>query len=50
MDQTFVKRASINQAIVDEIGSVAKDWGLELLRFELKDIEAPENIQNSMIL
>ena len=44
MDQIFVKRESLNKAIIEEIGAVAEDWGIELIRFELKDIEPPENI------
>lgn len=27
-----------------------KDWGIEAMRYEIKDINPPENIQNSMIL
>ena len=50
MDQTFMKRESINIAIKEEIGEIAKEWGLELVRFELKDIDPPENIERAMIL
>ena len=50
MDQTFMKRASINEAIKREIDEVAQGWGLELIRFELKDINVPDNIERAMIL
>ena len=45
-----MKRASINEAIKKEIDEVAKEWGLELIRFELKDINVPDNIERAMIL
>ena len=45
-----MKRESINIAIKEEIGEIAKEWGLELVRFELKDIDPPENIERAMIL
>ena len=45
-----MKRASINEAIKKEIDDVAQGWGLELIRFELKDINVPDNIERAMIL
>ena len=50
MDQTFMKRASINEAIKKEIGEVVREWGCEIIRFELKDINPPANIEKAMIL
>lgn len=43
-------RDELNDKIVDAIGKETKDWGAKCIRYEIKDIEPPSNIQNSMIL
>ena len=50
LDRTFEERHTLNQNIIYSIDKETKDWGVRALRYEIKDIEAPSNIQKSMIL
>lgn len=50
MDETFFYRDEINTKVVEAIMPEAKEWGIELIRYEVKDIDPPMNIQKSMIL
>ena len=50
MDETFEYRDEINTKVVEAIEPEAQVWGIELLRYEVKDIDPPLNIQRSMIL
>ena len=50
LDQTLSHRDELNQAIIIAIKPVAEKWGINLLRYEIRDIEPPTNIQRSMIL
>ena len=50
MDETFVYRDEINSKVVEAIEPEAEVWGIQLLRYEVKDIDPPMNIQRSMIL
>ena len=44
MDETFVYRDEINTKVVQAIEPEADVWGIELLRYEVKDIDPPINI------
>mmetsp|Transcript_11197 Transcript_11197/g.11261 ORF Transcript_11197/g.11261 Transcript_11197/m.11261 type:complete len:106 (+) Transcript_11197:282-599(+) len=50
LDKTFEERETLNQNIIRAIDKETKDWGILALRYEIKDIEPPSNIQKSMIL
>jgi regulator of protease activity HflC (stomatin/prohibitin superfamily) len=50
LDNTFEERDHLNKRIVDQLKKDVEDWGITALRYEIKDIEAPNNIQKSMIL
>lgn len=50
LDKTFEERDKLNERIVSAIDKETKDWGAKCIRYEIKDIEPPNNIQKSMIL
>ena len=50
LDKTFEERDTLNNNIIKAIDKETKDWGILALRYEIKDIEPPSNIQKSMIL
>ena len=50
LDNTFEEREHLNKRIVDQLAIDVEPWGIKALRYEIKDIEPPNNIQKSMIL
>jgi len=50
LDETFEKRDEINQKVVQTITKETSEWGISLLRYEVRDIEPPNQILNSMTL
>jgi len=50
LDETFEKRDEINQKVIATISEESKFWGIELLRYEVRDIEPPDKILASMTL
>jgi regulator of protease activity HflC (stomatin/prohibitin superfamily) len=50
LDKLFEEREHLNEMVVKVIQKDSDDWGITALRYEIKDIEPPANIQNSMIL
>ena len=50
LDKTFEERDRLNDNIVNAIDKETQDWGTRCIRYEIKDIEPPNNIQKSMIL
>ena len=50
LDQTLSNREHLNHKIIESITPVADKWGIKMLRYEVKDIEPPANIRDSMIL
>lgn len=50
LDETFEKRDEINLKVVETIAREADDWGISLLRYEVRDIEPPNQILTSMTL
>lgn len=40
----------LNEKIIASIDHETSVWGVKAIRYEIKDIEPPQNIQNSMIL
>ena len=50
LDKLFEERETLNQNIVAAIEKESEDWGINALRYEIKDIVPPSNISNAMIL
>ena len=50
LDETFSKRDQINKLVVESIKKEISEWGITLLRHEVRDIEPPQQILNSMTL
>ena len=48
LDRTFEERTHINQAVVTEIDKASEAWGVKVLRYEIKNIEPPQDIIAAM--
>lgn len=48
LDSVFKERESLNIAIVESINRAASAWGINCLRYEIKDVKLPEKVQESM--
>lgn len=48
LDKTFEGRDAINQAIVASLDEAALNWGVKVLRYEIKDLTPPKEILHSM--
>lgn len=48
LDRTFEERESINAAVVSALDEAAVNWGVKVLRYEIKDLTPPENILRAM--
>lgn len=48
LDKTFEERDHINTAIVSAIDESAENWGVKVLRYEIKDLTPPKEILHSM--
>lgn len=48
LDKTFEERESLNANIVDAINQASEPWGVQVLRYEIKDIEPPRSVLEAM--
>ena len=48
LDRTFEERTTINQQIVSELDKASESWGVKVLRYEIKNIEPPQDILAAM--
>ena len=48
LDRTFEERDSINSNIVSSLDEAALNWGVKVLRYEIKDLTPPNEILRSM--
>jgi regulator of protease activity HflC (stomatin/prohibitin superfamily) len=48
LDKTFEERESLNVNIVAQINEAAGPWGVQVLRYEIKDIEPPRTVLEAM--
>jgi regulator of protease activity HflC (stomatin/prohibitin superfamily) len=48
LDSVFKERESLNIAIVESINKAASAWGINCLRYEIKDVKLPDKVQESM--
>ena len=48
LDKTFEERDTLNSAIVSSINEAAEPWGVQVLRYEIKDITPPTSVLEAM--
>ena len=48
LDKTFEERTSINTAVVNALDEAALNWGVKVLRYEIKDLTPPAAILHAM--
>ena len=48
LDNTFEAREILNQQVVDALDEAAQNWGIKVLRYEIKDIEPPRSVLEAM--
>ena len=48
LDRTFEERASINHTVVAALDEAAANWGVKVLRYEIKDLTPPKDILHAM--
>ena len=48
LDKTFEERESLNHAIVTTMNQAATNWGIQCMRYEIKDISPPQTVLNAM--
>lgn len=49
-DSLFEERETLNHRIIKAIEKESVEWGVHSIRYEIKDIEPPTQIQKSMVL
>ena len=50
LDNTFEERESLNACIKLSLNQASSKWGIDCMRYEIKDIKPPEKIRRSMEL
>lgn len=50
LDKTFLERENLNVNIVQSINEASQVWGIQCLRYEIKDITPPANVRQAMEL
>lgn len=48
LDRTFEERETLNQQVVAAIDEAAQNWGVKVLRYEIKDITPPRSVMDAM--
>ena len=48
LDNTFEARVTLNQQVVDALDEAAQNWGIKVLRYEIKDIQPPRSVLEAM--
>ena len=48
LDKTFEERDAINASVVNALDEAALNWGVKVLRYEIKDLTPPAEILRSM--
>lgn len=48
LDKTFEERDYINHSIVNSLDEAASNWGVKVLRYEIKDLTPPKEILHAM--
>ncbi len=50
LDEVLSSRTSLNDSIVSELDAAAINWGIKVLRYEIRDITPPEDVIRAMEL
>ena len=50
LDSTFQERASLNDQVRSALNDASQKWGIDCMRYEIKDIKPPDQIKRSMEL
>jgi regulator of protease activity HflC (stomatin/prohibitin superfamily) len=48
LDRTFLERAHINSQLVSELDKATEPWGVKVLRYEIKNINPPQDVIAAM--
>jgi len=48
LDRTFEERTNINLQVVDELDKATEPWGVKVLRYEIKNINPPQDVLAAM--
>ena len=48
LDKTFEERESLNRQVVSAVDEAAQNWGIKVLRYEVKDIDVAPDIMKAM--
>ena len=48
LDRTFEERAMINSNVVSELDKASDPWGVKVLRYEIKNINPPQDVLSAM--
>mmetsp|Transcript_137315 Transcript_137315/g.342386 ORF Transcript_137315/g.342386 Transcript_137315/m.342386 type:complete len:458 (+) Transcript_137315:90-1463(+) len=48
LDKTFEERDAMNAAIVSIVNEAAQAWGIQVMRYEIRDIIPPQSIRQAM--
>jgi regulator of protease activity HflC (stomatin/prohibitin superfamily) len=48
LDNTFEAREILNQQVVQALDEAAQNWGIKVLRYEIKDIQPPHSVLEAM--
>lgn len=48
LDNTFEAREDLNRLVVEALDEAAKNWGVKVLRYEIKDIQPPQTVLEAM--
>ncbi len=48
LDKTFEARETLNQQVVKALDEAAQNWGVKVLRYEIRDIQPPRSVLEAM--
>lgn len=48
LDNMFKERGELNKLIVDSINDAAAEWGIQCMRYEIRDIQLPDEVVQAM--
>ena len=48
LDKTFEERTAINISVVSELDKASEPWGVKVLRYEIRNINPPQDVLNAM--
>ncbi len=48
LDNTFEAREDLNRQVVQALDDAAQNWGIKVLRYEIKDLEPPRSVLEAM--